>query len=348
LGFAFDAVGMYLLFRVLVRDWADVKQVALGFMLISIPVAVAFAIEWRTARNVFSVFGGVPEITAVRDGWLRCQGAYAHPILAGLFWASLLPLIAAQRWDARSWRWLGATTVCAALFIIVACSSAGPISGIMFACLGAAAFCVRHWMRWVRWSLLLCGIGLHLVMLAPVWHLIARVSVMGGSGYHRFQLIDGAIKRIHEWWLCGSDLGTRHWGHFTFDTTNYYVVQGLHGGLGLLGLFVAVIALGFRDVGRTWRCVAGDRLRLATAWALGVALFVHTTSFIAISYFGQINMVWYLLLAMIGSMAADSDGRSVVAGAGRRRYIAIRSRSVATGQLFGVGVSRPQTGGAVA
>ena len=42
-----------------------------------------------------AAMGGVPEITVVREGRLRCQGAFAHPILAGCFWAEQLPLIAA-------------------------------------------------------------------------------------------------------------------------------------------------------------------------------------------------------------------------------------------------------------
>ena len=41
----------------------------------------------------------------------------------------------------------------------------------------------------------------------------------------------------------------------------------------------------------------------AISWALGVALLVHSMSFISISYWGQIHMIWYLLLAMIGSLA---------------------------------------------
>ena len=98
LGFGFDAFGMYFLFRCLIRDWIDVDRIVLGFMLISVPVAAFFLLENRTGRNVFSVFGGVPEITVVRYGRLRCQGAFSHAILAGCFWASLIPLFTARWW----------------------------------------------------------------------------------------------------------------------------------------------------------------------------------------------------------------------------------------------------------
>ena len=53
-----------------------------------------------------------------------------------------------------------------------------------------------------------------------------------------------------------------------------------------------------------WRGVSNNRAKLALAWALGVALLTHTMSFLAVSYFGQIIIVWYLLLGMIGSLAS--------------------------------------------
>jgi len=37
---------------------------------------------------------------------------------------------------------------------------------------------------------------------------------------------------------------------------------------------------------------------------MGVALLMHSTVFFTTNYFGQIIIVWYLLLAMIGSMHA--------------------------------------------
>lgn len=344
LGFLFDVAGMYLLFRMLVREWADVKQVVFGFALISVPVAAAFTVEALTARNMFAVLGGVPEITVVRDGRLRCQGAFAHPILAGLFWASFLPLFFVQAWEGGRRRLVALAGIAAAGFIIVACASASPITGVMFALIGGLGFFVRSWMQLIRWGVLFALIGLHLVMKAPVWHLISRLDIVGGnSGYHRFLLIDGAINHVHEWWAIGTQVGTRHWGHHTFDVTNYYLVQCLHGGLLLLCLFVALISLAFRAVGRTWRRVAKDRVTVAWSWAMGVSLFVHATSFLVISYFGQITMVWYLLLAMIGSMTTAAV-RSPARQRRARRVAPTHPRSIGqpiSSPARGAGVGRP-------
>jgi hypothetical protein len=300
LGFGFDALGMYFLFRCLIKNWTDVDRIVLGCILISVPVAAFFFLENRTGRNMFYVFGGVSEITVERYGRLRCQGAFSHPILAGCFWASLMPLFAARWWKSandRSWVIMGLVT---SSVIVVCCASSTPVMGVLAALLGGLFFFLRRYMRVVRWGILLALIGLHIVMQAPVWHLISRVSAIGGStSWHRYNLINQMINHFSEWWLLGVQ-GTKSWG--IVDTTNHYILEGLRGGLLSLVLFVAMISLCFKGTGVLWRRWSHDRYRLALSWALGVSLFVHCIQFLGVSYFGQIYMVWYLLLAIIASL----------------------------------------------
>jgi hypothetical protein len=67
LGFAFDVLGMYFLFRCLIRDWSDIEYIILGFIFVSIPVSILFLIEKSSGHNMFSIFGGVPALTMIRD-----------------------------------------------------------------------------------------------------------------------------------------------------------------------------------------------------------------------------------------------------------------------------------------
>src|SRR5690606_3331386 len=144
--------------------------------------------EQSTRYNIFSIFGGVPAVTQIRDGRLRCQGAFAHPILAGCFWAAAIPLFATQWW--RGAKAMALLSSGAALYIIFACSSATPVVGVICICIGVAAFFFRGHLRLVRWSILPTLTVLHLVMDKPVWHLVARTSSLGGSSWHRYLLID--------------------------------------------------------------------------------------------------------------------------------------------------------------
>jgi hypothetical protein len=144
-------------------------------------------------------------------------------------------------------------------------------------------------------------------MKAPVWHLISRVSAVGGStGWHRYHLVDNAIRRFPEWAARGV-VSTRHWGFGMGDVTNQYVAEGKRAGaLGLL-LFVILMAYAFRGVGRLWRRSRGSRYQTAMSWGLGTALFVHCGMFIGVSYFGQIWAIWYMTLAAVGSLELRTE-----------------------------------------
>jgi hypothetical protein len=86
-------------------------------------------------------------------------------------------------------------------------------------------------------------------MKAPVWFLLARLTVVGGStGYHRAYLIDRAIANFGEWFLVGVP-STSHWGWGLQDVTNQFIVEGTRGGLLTLVLFVAVIVYCFKGLG---------------------------------------------------------------------------------------------------
>lgn len=322
LGFMFDAAGMYFLFRVLIRNWDDVFAIMHAVIIISIPVALAFLFEKQTGRNVFSIFGGVPEFTVIRQGKLRCQGAFAHPILAGCFWASLAPVIAACWWQEGTRRFISLLGLATSLVVVYTCASSTPMAALAVAGLGAMMWPLRHWMRFIALGLASSLVGLHFVMNAPVWHLISRIDLVGGStGWHRYYLIDQAIRHFEEWWLLGTT-STAHWGWGLSDVTNQYVLEGVSGGILTLALFLSTLAVAFISVGRIWRSVQGDRAKVALGWALGVSLFVHTMVFLAVSYFGQIVMIWYLLLAVIGSL---TPARAV-------KIVPVPSPRIATGE----------------
>jgi hypothetical protein len=148
-------------------------------------------------------------------------------------------------------------------------------------------------------------------MKAPVWALIGRLSnVVGGDGWHRTELIDATIRNVDQWWLLGTWY-TAHWLPFSnliepgmADITNHYVVQGVDGGLVTLALFIVLIVLCFRATGGLFRGIEGQPLSMRiTVWAMGAALVGHVMSFFSVSYFDQIVVFWYFLLAVISSLS---------------------------------------------
>ena len=309
-GLGYDAIGLYFLFRFLVTSWGDVNRIIHAIIILSIPMALLFSIEYSTGRNMFSIFGGVPEITQIRDGKLRCQGAFPHPIIAGCFWAAILPLIVSRLWNNRISKNLTWAGIICVSWIIITTSSSTPIFGVLSAVIAGLMFKMRYRMAFINMMLITCLAALHMVMNAPVWHLISRVSAVSGStSYFRYMLIDAFINNINEWWLLGINT-TAHWFPGAYDLTNQYVLEGVNGGLLTLVLFLTIIAIAFRSVGRIWRREKNSKRNLALSWALGVSLFVHCVNFIGVSYFGQIVIAWYMILALIANIDIHTTNSS--------------------------------------
>ncbi|MCZ6835872.1 MAG: hypothetical protein O7G85_08870 [Planctomycetota bacterium] len=307
LGFVFDAAGMYFLFRVLIRDWNDIDAIATSVVVISLPVAIAFLIEKSTGRNSFAIFGGVPDYTLIRKGVLRCQGAFAHPILAGAFWAALMPIVAAL-WFRTDWRRvLAPVGIICSLIIIFTCGSTTPPAAAAVGVAAMMLYPVRGHLVWIRWCTLAGLFLMHIAMTMPVWHLLTRIDLTKGSnGWYRYKLIDDFITHFNEWWMVGTKSTSHWWAWGTNDVTNQYVLEGVTGGLLTLVLFLITIAWAFRGVGRFENQIGRSTARRVMAWSLGVSLFIHCVIFIGVSYFGQSMLLWYLTLAMIGSLSPSS------------------------------------------
>ncbi|MFQ5654570.1 MAG: hypothetical protein ACE5GW_07550 [Planctomycetota bacterium] len=310
LGTSFDTIGMYFLFRFLIRDWIDIERAVRALTWVSVPVALAFLVEWNTARNPFAAFGGVNEVTIMRDGALRCQGAFAHPILAGCFFASIMPWIAARWWLRGSASRSALVGLAASALVVLACNSSTPVLGVIVAAFAGCLYYFRHLLGFVRWLTFSGLVAVHFLREKPVWHLLSRVGVRSGStGWHRYYLVDHFIRRFSEWWMVGTT-STAHWGLHLFDVTNQYVLEGVRGGILSLALFLLLIAVAFRGVGGAWRANRENPWRLALSWALGVSLMVHCVNFIAVSYFGQIIILWYLNLALIAALTPLAPARA--------------------------------------
>ena len=304
MGFIFDALGMYFLVRCLIRSWDDLETLARGCAIISIPVAILFLIENATGRNMFSVLGGVPEYTAVRAGKLRCQGAFAHPILAGCFWATLMPVMGALWWRGHTNRLLAIAGLISALIIVLTSSSSTPVIVVIVGGLVCLLFPLRASIRWFALGSVVMLTILHFTMRAPVWHLLARIDLVGGStGWYRYKLIDEFVAHFPDWWLTGSTSYAEWFQWGLEDVTNQYVIEGLNGGLITLLLFLAVLGLAFFGIAAAWRARPLRTENRIMAWMLFTAFAMHCTAFLAVSYFGQSSYLWYMMLGLAGCAA---------------------------------------------
>jgi len=307
LGVVFDDLGVYFLFRIYLRESEDIRNVFKIVCVLFVPLAVMMLFEEATGKNYFGVFFGGWTESLLRNGRFRAQGPFEHPILAGTVGAVCFPM-ALNLW--RQERRLALVGLLATGGVIVASASSGPIM-TLFSILGAMAIWkIRSYLRMICWLGVIVIVILNFVMQDPVYFLIARIDLAGGStGWYRAQLIRSAIEHFDEWWLAGTDF-TRNWMHVKVskehtDITNHYIQMGVWGGMPLMLMFVAVLSAGFAAVGRGLRAnreaSPGDQFII---WTLGCILFGHVTTFLSVSYFDQSIVFLYLVLASIGSIDA--------------------------------------------
>lgn len=319
LGFAYNALGSYFLFRILLKDIEDIDRIIRVMAIMIIPLSAAMLFEHFMGRNLFSVFGGVPELTVIRAGRLRCQGPFLHPILAGTFGAALLPLFIGTWIKDNNHRLIAAFGIISATVITVMSASGGPVMTYIYGIVGLLMWFYRRQMRAIRWGILIMIIALHMVMKAPVWYLIGRLSsIVGGTGWHRSELINQAIKHFGEWWLIGTKY-TAHWmPNFLpnepamSDITNQFIHEGINGGLLTMVLFIAIIVVCFSVIGRSVKMFENKSFSMQILiWSLGASLFAHVASFLGVSYFDQLVIFWYMLLAMISAVSIQFNAAQI-------------------------------------
>jgi hypothetical protein len=304
LGNIYTIFGVYFLLRFLLRSRADVVLMVRTLAYIAAVIAVVMSWEIVTGHNPYALLGGARSSFYAqlmqRDDRFRALGCFGHPILAGTFGATLVPLFALLWREGRKHRSLAVAGIVAATVITLTSNSSTPVMAYAAGIVALLMWPLRNSMRIIRWGVVITIVGLHIVMKAPVWHLISRIDISGGSSsFHRYMLIDQCIRHFGDWWLIGVK-STSDWGWDMWDTANQYVSVCDSSGLLPFLLFLATIVYGFKYLGKARR-IAPDRKTRLFLWALGSALFAHVVAFIGISYWDQTQVVWYGLLAAISA-----------------------------------------------
>jgi hypothetical protein len=303
ISFLIDALGAYLFLRYLIRDEEDILRVVKIFAALTFIFALTMANEKFHSQNIFGYLGVVPVIPTVREGSIRAQAAFAHPILAGAFGVALMPLFW-WLWSSGKAKTMGVLGFCGSLGMMLTSASSTPLLAFLAALAGWAAWPIRNKMRMIRWGFVLALIALHLVMKAPVWFLIARADLIAGSsGYHRALLIDLCIRHFSDWWLIGTNAaGTWDWD--MWDTSNQFVQEAESGGLVTFICFVMIVARSFNKLGKARKIIQNDPQQERFMWFLAVALFTNCVCFFGISYFDHTKIMWFAVLAIVAAATA--------------------------------------------
>jgi len=252
-------------------------------------------VEKITQNSPFSILGHSP--ASFHRGRFRCSGPFPHYIIMGLFWTNLLPLFYSCIKAGISKILFGAAFTASLICVILSASST-PLLTMVVVAIFSILYRYRFYGRQITFSIVVMLICLQVVMNKPIWHLMARANIFGGStGWHRYHLVDQFIAHISEWFFLGVQ-NTEHWGTGLSDITNQYVLEGVRGGVITLCLFIFLNIISVRIPAKA-SILLTSQVKSRLCWGICVSILGQSISFWGVSYFGQIMLQLYLLFAVI-------------------------------------------------
>lgn len=313
IGSSVDAFLCYFTFRGLVRGAEDFFLFLRDFLLLLAPYAALVMVECVTHHNAFSFIGG-GMYDWTRGDRFRCVGSFRNPDLLGTLGATFAPLYVAMICANRE-RKLAIAGLVLCLWIVWASNSGGPMCTVGITFIGWALWRMRTRMQLFRRGLA-CGlILLAIVMKAPIWYLLSRISeITGGDGYHRALLIDVSVQHLSKWWLAGMPiLDTSDWFAYSLSTgadiCNTFISFGLNAGLGAMILLILLLVRAFSAVGNALDSIdsgfAEPTAMEFLLWGFGAMLAGHIANWLGITYFDQSYVMWFMQLAAVSSVTAS-------------------------------------------
>lgn len=316
--FALDAVLAFLIARVSVRNLTDFRRVlviaAPVFLVFGLLLAAEAVLQTPFIRNLAqmaftplsaSEFGSSEDLAVFVDtrfGLLRATGPFTHPILAGLFFSSLLALYLGAR--LRSWPLYAG--VGAGLLSIFSLSSAAFLSLILIIGLYAydyiqRAFAILNWKLFAVFS----AIALALVQMVSQGGLISiliRFTLNPQTGHYRLLIWEYGSQSVAKNPLLGIGFTPYErlpWMSESVDA--FWLSMAVrHGLITPICLFaanmLAVIMLS-KVIGQA------DRGERKTYFGIAVALFVMALMGFTVSFFGAIASWYFVLMGMGVSLA---------------------------------------------
>ena len=305
-GESIDSILLYTVFRHIILSKESLKLIIKTFFICVI-ILLPFAIyEFYTANNLFSIVGR--NAISIRDGEIRASCTFSHSILFGSFAAATIPILWANYVSDRSIKsFYKIIPVLCCIFYIYACSSSGPVIALVVTVLLLFFFKWKEYGPEFAWLVSISALFLHFIREKPLWHfLFVRISIKQSStGFHRYLLIEAAIKEFWNWWLLGyGDRGPqwhlKYWSYnhakFT-DVTNQYIFEGVNGGFITMLLFLFLCSKAIKTLW-SFSISQSNKMDQWLIWGFFVMMISHCVSFLSVTYFGQITMLFYLTIAV--------------------------------------------------
>lgn len=312
---ALDLLIPYLAVRQTIRTFDDFRYLLIVLAPIALGLAILMAVEAVTHFRVIrfaaqAVFGqlGVAEYGGefnqgsqwdTRFGLLRATGPFSHPILAGVFFACLLPLYYFSR--LRGWPlYAGVTAGLAAVFSL---SSAAFLGILMFA--GFALFDrLRRMVVFLSWPIFIAVsvvalTAIHFVSQNGIISVLIRYTLNPQTGYYRLLIWEYGSRSVQNYPWFG--IGHREFKGLPWMTgsvDSVWLAFAIRHGLAVSLLIGLAVVLAFAGTALT-----ASRIRTtdaSVAMGLSIALVMFFVLGFTVSFFGGL-LIWFVMVLGIGT-----------------------------------------------
>jgi O-antigen ligase len=315
LALGLDVLMPYLITRHAIRSFYDFRVLLILLAPVALGVAALMVLESVTqtrfirvgAASIFGSLGraeygadvGQAKLGDVRYGLMRATGPFSHPILAGVFFAGLMPLYYFSQ--LRGWpRLMGLASGVGAIFTL---SSSAFLGIFIF-----LALAVYDWLQkrvnFLNWPLFLAATAAVLAVLQVVSKngliaVLIRYTVNPATGYYRLLIWEFGSKSVAKHPLFGigyQSFEKLKWMTDSIDTVWLAIAvrNGLPPALLLGGaVILAIVGLALfasRSASSDGRLSMGIAITLTIFFVLGFT----------VSFFGGM-LIWFVMLIAIGT-----------------------------------------------
>jgi hypothetical protein len=332
MGVVIDFAGSYTLARLAIDSPQAMRRllvlIAPGLFLVGLEMMIESLGGRLIVRPFFAgIFGEVPDFQGGevvgklnlaqegRLGLFRAYGPFSHPILGGILLTCLMPMWLVG--GIRSWpRWLG---IASAVMGIFSLSSAAFIGLVLGAGMVVADRLKRH-IAGLTWPMIggvvaIAVIAVNLVTNRGVTGLLADASLNPQTAYYRLVIWEYGSKVVWDNPLFG--IGYNQWARPAWMTTSvdaHFLALAMRSGLPTLLLLILGMITAF--VGTGTRAVLSRPADRDLLFALNVTLVVLVFGALSVTYFGEANVFFMMMIGIAASAAAglrlDQSGRPML------------------------------------
>ncbi|MFU7527431.1 O-antigen ligase family protein [Qipengyuania sp. ASV99] len=307
-----DIAFAYFLARAAIQTPRDLRlflvMIAPGIALMSLFVVQEAVTHTRVLQRVASDISGSPYRLRddVRLGLMRGTGPFPHPILAGIFLASFLPLYLAS--GLRGWpKILGIAASFGGFFSMSSAALLGLLMGGVLWCYDWASEKISN----VTWRIFLFGTAILYAMVELTSNsgfyglMIRYASLNTTSAYNRVLIWNYGTQNIaeHPWFGLGyADWDRPSWMHSgSFD--HFWLIMALRFGIPVSILLIAATVAGVILLAVKSRTYRPQDARLLRGVAISLAVFALGA--ISVSLWLSVLVWFFVLLGIAVSLGVN-------------------------------------------